>query len=227
MLSRKSLLMIAVAALMPMAACTTTPKNTTPADLSFQQLQRLDLNVGGVQVINNAGASDNPRVQPGAALARYANRRLQAVGGEGTLNFVIEQASLSSKEGETAGNWTDAFLLSKPMEYTITMKVGLNLVGRSTRPDVKSAFTLERKKQLPEGSSLQDRDRELNKLIEAMVRDVDPAVQRALADNMKILVAKGPITFGATALPINEGPLVQPGPAGAAPVVITGQLPQD
>lgn len=227
-MSRKTLLLIAVAAALPFAACAPVQKNTTPADLSFSQLQRLELNVGGVQVINQAQPTSNPRVQPGAALARYANRRLQAVGGEGTLNFVIQQASLKSQEGETAGDWTDAFLLSKPMEYTVTMRVGLDLVGRSTRPDIRSAFTLERKKQLAAGASLADRDRELNKLIEAMVRDVDPAVQRALADNMKILVAKGPITFGYQPLPVNEGPLVvQPGPAGAAPVVITGELPQD
>lgn len=223
----KSLLMIAVATI-ALGACAPTVKNTAPADLSFTQLQPLQISVNNVQIINQAQPSGNPRVQPGAALERYASRRLHATGGDGTLNFIIQQASLSSQEGELAGNWTDAFQLSKPMEYTITMKVGLTLTGRTARPDVKSAFTLERKKTLPAGASLADRDRELNKLIEAMVRDTDPAVQRGLADNMKILVSPGAYTFGKADLPVSEGPLVvQPRPSEERPVVITGELPQD
>lgn len=221
----KSLLMIAVATV-ALSACAQTPKKMTPADLSFAQLQPLQISVNNVQIVNQAPATGNPRVQPGAALERYARRRLHATGGDGVLNFVIQQASLQSAEGELAGNWTDAFQLSRPMEYTITMRVGLTLTGRAARPDVKSAFTLERKKTLPAGASLADRDLELNKLIEAMVRDTDPAVQRGLADNMKILVSPGAYTFGSAQLPISEGPLVvQPGPAEERPVVITGELP--
>lgn len=223
----KTLLMIA-AATVSLAACAQTPKNTTSADLNFEQLQPLQLSVNNVQVINQAPATSNPRVQPGTALDRYAKRRLHATGGDGTLNFVIQQASLQSAEGQMAGNWTDSFQVGKPMEYTITMKVGLTLTGRATRPDVKSAFTLERKKTMPAGASLLDTDRELNKLIEAMVRDTDPAVQRGLADNMKVLVSPGAYTFGKAALPVSEGPLVvQPGPSQESPVVITGEMPHD
>lgn len=227
-MNRKSLLMMAaLTVLTPVAlsGCASTASSGRPADLTFAQMAPLELNVGAMHVVNQTQPSGNPRVSPAAALTNYANRRLKAVGGEGTLNFVIQQASLTSAESQGTGNWTDALQLSKPMEYTVTMRVGLDLVERTTRPNVRSAFTLERKKTLPAGASLADRDREINQLIEAMVRDMDTAVQRGLAENMKILVTPGALTFGTPAPLDSSGAMVvDPGPAIRNPVVIQGRM---
>lgn len=155
-MTKRHLLMTAVLlAVIPMAACSTT--STTPVqqpDLSFTRMEPLVLNVGTIKVLDQ---STNPnaryfegRVAPAAALSRYAKARLQASGGEGTLNFIIQQATLTSAEGQGTGTWADSFQLSTPMEYTITMRVGLDLNGRATQPNVKSAYTLERKRRCPQ-----------------------------------------------------------------------------
>lgn len=253
MTSRKFLLTaVAAIALFPLAACSTassTPPRT--ADLSFSQMQPLTLNVTQVQVIDQSTPVTTPanrtpmRASPSMALHRYVQQRLRASGGDGSLNFVIQQASITSAESEGSGTWTDAFLLSKPMEYTVTMRVGLDLVNAKTRPNVRSAYTLERKKTLSAGASLADRDRELNLLIETMVRDMDKAVQTGLSSNMHVLVSPGAVTFGRPAPfaePLDDMPMVAPdvvmpapvtsgtpitapaprSPASAAPVVIRG-----
>ena len=86
----------------PMAGCSTTPVGpASMPDMSFSQMQPVELNVSAVRVVDSSGNTPtNPRVSPVDALTRYANRRLQAVGGEGALNFVIQQASLTSADRE-------------------------------------------------------------------------------------------------------------------------------
>ncbi|MBU6235237.1 MAG: hypothetical protein KGQ41_05285 [Alphaproteobacteria bacterium] len=227
------LLTAALVAVVPLAACQTTNNAPQrPVDLSFSQMQPLQLNVGNVRVVDQTANPNtryfDGRVAPAATLSRYAKTRLQAVGGEGTLNFVIQQASLTSAEAEGTGDWTDSFRLSNPMEYTITMRVGLELAGRTSQPNVRSAYTLERKKTLPAGSSLADRDRELNLLLQDMIGAMDTAIERGIDDNMRIIVRPGPITFGkpAEAMPdANSGmQIVPPSTADGKPVVIQGTM---
>ncbi len=213
---RKLFLTAAILALMPLAACSTTstssPRGPQVADLSFEQLTPLQLNVGAVEVIDNTISQSvkpvNPRVSPAGALARYAKQRLQAMGGEGTLKFNIQQASLISAESQNTGDWRQVFQLDNPTEYTVTMRVGLDLVGRTTQPNVRSAYTLERKKILPAGTSLASRDRELNLLVADMVKNVDIAVEKGIEENMRIIVRPGAITFGKPA-PIEQEPIAK------------------
>lgn len=232
-MTRKHLMMaVALVALLPAAACTTAPQKgpVRRADMTFADMAPLNLNVGSVQVIDNSGAQaqqslGNSRVSPQAALANYARRRLKAVGGEGTLGFVIQQATLVAKESEGTGTWTDALQLSQPMEYLATMRIGLDLTGRSTQANVRSAYTLERKKILPAGTSLAERDRELNLLLADMVKSVDEAVYRGLSENLRVVVQPGPITFGQPAPLESSGSVVVPPVSpGGNPVIIEGRM---
>jgi hypothetical protein len=206
MFYKKLLFTAAMLIVVPLASCSSTSTSSglhgpQVADLSFTQLQPLQLNVGAVDVIDNtvsvSAKAPDMRVSPSNALGRYARKRLQAMGGEGTLKFVIQQASLTSAQSEPNQNkWAQAFALDQSMDYTITMRVGLDLTGRTTQPNIKSAYTLERKKTLPAGTSLADRDRELNLLIADMVKNVDMAVEKGIEENMRIIVRPGAITFG-------------------------------
>lgn len=185
-----------------LAACTSPSITPQPLDLTFSQMQGVDLSVGTVQVLNASQPNAAPKgialknASPAVALENYATQRLRAAGGEGTLNFIIQQATITSREVvPTGGNWTDNFHLGKPTEHTVTMRVGIDLKGRSA-PDMKSAYTLERKTTISAGASLAQRDYEINKLITDMVRDMDKAVIKGLNENMHIVLAPGPITFG-------------------------------
>lgn len=195
--SRKLLLTAAVLALMPVAACSgiSTP-GPRPVDLSYTQLQPLSLNVGQVQVNNMApaGKTNNPSLEPSPALERYARQRFQGNMGDGILNVNIEQASMRSAEVAPTGDWTEKFRLSKPIEYTVTMRVGLDLQGKANQPGVKSAYTLERKKTLPDNASLADRDREISDLIASMIRDLDGTLQNGVSQNMHILQYASPMS---------------------------------
>lgn len=208
-MNRKILLSLAAALLL--SGCASVAPSAGGPIMSFSEYAPVDVNIGGIQIANNAALSANPRVSPGKALENYANRRLRASGSEGTLVFDIQQASLNTREVPKTGAWNEKFTLANAIEYTVTMRVGLNAVGR-TKPDVKAAFTLERKMTLPGGTSLADRDTQLNELIVAMIGDVDKAVGQNLGENMGIL--QSPTTFGApprpAAMPATTYAPVQP-----------------
>lgn len=206
---KQFLKIIGVVSVLALSACASPSTTPAPVDLNFSQMQPVDLNVGAVQVLNASVPNAAPKgialrnASPAGALERYAARRLKAAGGAGTLNFVIQQATITSREvTPTGGDWTDNLNLGKPTEHTVTMRVGLNLTGTGS-PDMKSAYTLERKVTVSAGSSLAQRDYEINSLIQNMVRDMDAAVIRGLNENMRILVGPGPITFG-TPMPMND-----------------------
>jgi hypothetical protein len=201
------LMTAALAALIPLGACQTGTPPGAPADLTFSQLAPLSLNVGVVQVQNMAPAQapsvNLPNISPAAALETYARRRFQAAGGDGTLSFIIQQAQVSVAEGEAGPEWTKSFQLSKPLEYTVTMRVGVN-VDRNTQATVKSSYALERKKTLAENVSLTTRDREINDLIAGMVTDLGKSIEKGIAQNMNLLGASPSITYG---MPVSTGPV--------------------
>jgi hypothetical protein len=212
--------LLSVAAALALTGCASVAPSAGGPDMTFSQYAPVDLNIGNVQVVNNTAASGNPRVSPSVALQNYANRRLRAGGTNGTLVFEIQQASLTTREVPRTGKVAEAFTLANPLEYTVTMRVGLNANNRTTLPDVKAAFTLERKLTLPGGTSLADRDSQLNDLITGMIYDVDKAVGQNLGDNMQLL--SSPVTFGAPPRPVAVPVYapVQPMPATVAPTAI-------
>ena len=218
-MNRKTLL--AFAAAIALAGCASVAPSAGNMNPTFSEYAPVQVNIGSIQVVNNTAPSSNPRVSPAIDLQTYAQRRLQASGSEGTLTFDIQQASLVSREVQSTGQWTEAFSLANPIEYTVTMRVGLDATGRTGQPDVKAAFTLERKITLPGGTSLSDRDSQLNTLIIGMVGDVDKAVGQNLGDNMHLLT--GQATFGLPPRPMAPvAPMapVQPLPASERPTAI-------
>ncbi|HEY8963346.1 MAG TPA: hypothetical protein VIN59_02660 [Alphaproteobacteria bacterium] len=201
---------LSVVSILTLAACASPSTTPAPVDMSFSQMAPVGLNVAAVQVLNASAPSPTMKgmaltnTSPATALETYATRRLQAEGTQGTLNFTIQQATMRSREvAPDAGNWTDNMHLGKPTEHTVTMKVGLNLSGIPGITSMKSGYTLERKKTIPAGASLAQRDYEINTLIKSMVQDMDAAVMKGLSENMHIVAGPVPMTYG-NAMPMND-----------------------
>ena len=119
----KRFLILGVAAVLSLGACASPSTAPRAVDLNFTQMSPVPLNVGSVQVLNASAPSAQAKgialknASPVGALERYAARRLNAAGGAGTLNFVIQQASITSREVmPTGGDWTDNLQLGKPTE---------------------------------------------------------------------------------------------------------------
>jgi len=213
-------LILSVASVLSLGACASPSTMPKAVDLNFTQMSPVPLNVGTVQVLNASAPSVQAKgvalrnASPAGALERYAAHRLNAAGRAGNLNFVIRQATITSREiMPTGGDWTDNLQLGKPTEHTVTMRVGLELSGTGM-PTMKSAYTLERKKTVSAGASLAQRDYEINSLIESMVRDLDAAVMKGLNENMHIVIGPSPMTFG-TPMPMNDA-------ASQIPVMLNG-----
>jgi len=203
-------LILCTASVLALSACASPSDTRPPVDLNFMQMSAVPLSVGTVQVLNASVPSAAPKnialknAAPEVALERYAAQRLKAAGGQGTLNFIIQQASITSQEVLPEGNgWKDKLELGKPTEHTVIMKVGIDLVGVPGQPEMKSAYSLERKLTVPAQASLEDRDWQINNLIASMVKDMDSSVLKGLNENMHVVIGPGPITFG-NSMPINN-----------------------
>jgi hypothetical protein len=187
---RKLLLTASIVATGALAACTSTSTTPQPINLTFADVQALPLRVGAVQINDKSTASSlrnasELQLRPAVALSQYATNRFKAGGGEGVLTITINQAALSTNAAQKTGDWRELLDLGEPQEYTITMRVGADLTGRTTHPNIRSAYALERKLTLPASASLAERDRELNELLKGMVISMGAAIEQGIRENMK------------------------------------------
>lgn len=210
----KNIMLVGVAAI-SLAACTSTPPPRGPsADVTFTRMAPVALNVAIVDVLVREPSANQPpiapfQVTPAQALKSYAERRLQAAGGRGSLNFIIEQATVKVDNVAPDTKVEKAFAFNESQQYTVTMRIGLDLVDRGNLPTVRSAYTLERKITIPGHIGIGERDRQLNQFLVQMVEDMDVAVQRGLRDNMNIALGSNGIAVPAAPMGASVGGVEQ------------------
>lgn len=188
-----------------LAACTTTPNQPAVVDLSFRATPPLALNVGSVNITNSAGNQTVDTggygikiMPPATAFENYARQRLVARGNAGFLNVDIQQAALTAQKQPASGTWKDNFSLGAPTEYTVNLRVGVTLTGTG-QPDIKSAYTLERKATVPANTAPAMREQDINALIATTILDMDQAITNGLENTMRITTSGG---YNTTAIPV-------------------------
>lgn len=181
-----------------LASCATTVNTPAAVDLSFRATPPLALNVGSVNITNSAGTQKvdtggyGIRITPPAqAFENYARARLVARGTAGFLNVDIQQAALTAQKLPATGTWKDSFALGgTPTEYTLNLRVGITLTGTG-QPDIKSAYTMERKATIPAQTAPAMREQDINALIATTILDMDQAITAGLENTMRITTSGG------------------------------------
>ena len=180
--------------LMFLGACTSTvPEGKPLPELTFVHMGSFPVNVARIDVENLYDAGSDPKDMsssfpspPDITLRRYAESRLQAVGAEGTLKFVIEEASVHHSLVQPAGKFTTWMGVHRKDLYEVFMKIRMYEVAADGQEGTHSILNMKRSIAIPQHYSVADKELEKFKFLETMMQDVDGAVTGALRDKMNL-----------------------------------------
>lgn len=178
-----------------LAACGTTSgaDRANTASLTRQLGQPYYVNVSNIVVetkynplLNPKDVSSTMQTTLDASLRNYAQTRLKAAGPQGTLRFIIEDATLFQEKlpsSAQVGQWLG---VDNKDRYTAVVKVALERDGIAGIGARGAAFKTERTLTMPTNVSLDERDARLNAFVATMLNDIDRSVTDNLANTMAL-----------------------------------------
>ncbi|MBM3568607.1 MAG: hypothetical protein FJX46_07600 [Alphaproteobacteria bacterium] len=189
-MTRRRTLLLALALSALGAACTQAPPRPTFPDISFAHQPPFRFTVANIEVVNEAAKAEAVfPVAPIDAAQRWARDRLQAGGGDGSLRFVIREAS--AKETELAKK-TEALrdrMTAQPIErYDAAIDVAVvyrDPSGFSTTAQARSAAY----RTGHEDDSINEREKKRYELVRDVMRELDAfldaEIKRHLSQHLK------------------------------------------
>lgn len=218
-ISRFALLAGVVLSLSPLTACTMTGGDDLEPlpSLTAQFAQPYFVDAASVSVETKYDPMANPKdvsstfpTPPDLALKRYAETRLRPAGGQGVLHFVIEDASVFKEDLELSNEIARWINVDNRDRYTAIVKIGLfrDAASYGAPGAMGTQLKAERSLTIPDGVSLDERDRYLQDFMARMLTDIDQAVTEALLNTLKLSTVE---------------PAPSPGPYPVGPVDITPQ----
>jgi len=180
MFVRASRLMVALAALITLAACETKPPVARLAEISFAGKRPIQLDVGQLEIVPEyQSPAKRPHVEhlmpvsPEAATVRWAQERLRPVGRTGSARVVIKDARVVEVSLKTDKSFTGMFKEEQAERYDAVLDVAIQILDERHMPVADVLARATRSRTVPEGVSLNERDRVLHDVTESLVRDID------------------------------------------------------
>lgn len=176
------------------AGCAGTgPAGDPMPRLTFMQMEPVPLRVAALDIDRGYEASsdiaDVSSTFPAGladSVRRYAERRLAPAGTGGTLHFIVEDAHIHRQEEETGNNLTRWTGLDRSDLYDAVLRLRLYVSYQDGRESDHSILNFHRSLTLPQRYSLEEKDNEKLRFIEAMVDDADRAVVDALISKLNV-----------------------------------------
>lgn len=172
---------------LPLAACASSEPGPQLPDMTFENLQPLDIAAGKLQIkddyhppLQSPHVESEAPVSPATALRRWAKQRLHPAGGPGTLEFTITDASLTETPLKTEGGIVGAFKNQQAYRYKAVAEAKVELVGAPGTTRVISTARAERSTTVSEDATLNDRDRALYDLVEKLMRDFNGEMEQSI-----------------------------------------------
>jgi hypothetical protein len=184
MIARHLRLMVVLVAALAATGCQNTkPPIQTLPPISFANQQPIRLNVAELEVVSEyvpPGRAPNYEhlmpVSPGAAIERWAVDRLKPVGprGSGIARVTIKDARVIEVPLKTDKGVTGMFKKEQEARYDGSLQVVVEILDSRHLPvgaDVLASSSHTR--TVPEGMTMNERDRVLYDLSETMAKDID------------------------------------------------------
>ena len=193
---------------MLLGGCTITQKLTAPTpppDLTFENLEPLPLAVERITVSNEYDPGRKPRdisqrfpTSPATALETYAQQRLRAESIGGTLNFVIEEASVIEEEVPPQNILEEKLGINRKLQYDMMIRLRMEILSPLGAKDAQSTLTLEKSLTLPRRMAIAKKEDEWLRFLETMMEDVDAAVTQSLRHSLDIVTEEAAAAEGAS-----------------------------
>lgn len=176
---------IIVGAVILLSACTATPQKQTYADITFQHLSPIKLNVGEIKVVNAFTSSlAYPHVEHelpvkiDQSVRRWAKDRLQAVGGGSAYAVLtIRDASVVEKTMERTKGLTGLFTADQAELYTFNVAADLKIVTAGGSKGLATAAA-QRAKSVSEDITLNDREKMYFEQTEVLMQEFDAEMEK-------------------------------------------------
>jgi hypothetical protein len=174
-----------------LAACQTlAPKQKFP-DLTYAHLGALNLNVAALDVVSDYRAPlKKPNVEhlfptrPEQALERWARDRLKAGGKRGSARFIITRAAVTETSLKLKTGITGAFTTDQAERYDAVIEASLEILGPGGIRKAFASARVIRSRTVPEGISLNDREKMWFSLIESLMKDFNTEMENNIRQNL-------------------------------------------
>jgi len=162
--------------------------------ISFGNRPALPLMVGAVNILQTYDPKANPAdvssrfvTPPHEAIREYAQTRLRGAQGADTLQFIIEDATVLTREIEQDSSTLKWAGLGREDEYTVTVRVKVQKEGAGGLQGEGAIIRFRRTLVMPQSVSLVEREARQIRFLEQLIRDLDDSLTLSLRDSLKVL----------------------------------------
>jgi hypothetical protein len=188
----------AFAALALLTSCESGPPRPAYPDLSYAHLAPIMLNVADVQVVREyVSPGTRPNVEqmfpavPAAVAERWARDRLRAAGREGVATVRIVNASVVEVALPRTGGVRGAVTTDQSERYDAVLEISVEASRRSDGRRAMVSSRAQRSRTVPEDITLNDREKVWFEMTEALMNDINAALERQIYDNFGDFVLRG------------------------------------
>lgn len=173
-------LMLALAGALALAACEAQPVVQKAPELSFADKRPFRLDVGQLEIVPEYVSSGRkPNIEhlmalsPEGATVRWAQDRLRPIGRSGFARVLIKDAKVVEVPLATEKGFTGMFKEQQAERYEASLDVAIQILDERHFPIADVVARAARTQTVSEGATLNERDRVLYQLSEALIRDID------------------------------------------------------
>ena len=189
MVARHFRVMAVILATFALPACQNVkpPMQKLP-DISFANLRPINLDVGQLEIVpeyQSPGRSPNVEhlmpVSPEGAAVRWAQDRLKPVGSTGYARVTIKDAKVVVVPLKTDKGVAGLFKTEQEERYDASLDVAVEILDQRHLPigsDVVARAS--RSRTVPEGITINERDRVFYEISEALAKDIDQQLDQLI-----------------------------------------------
>ncbi|MBI3451845.1 MAG: hypothetical protein HY057_03255 [Rhodospirillales bacterium] len=184
---------VAIGMVAGLAACATSPPRPRFPELTYGHFGAFKLDVSRVDIVDEfVSPLKAPNIEhllpvpPDRTLRRWATDRLAATGAPGRYaRFIIQDAKVTETDLPRTPGVRGAFTTDQTQRYDISLAVGLEI--RAERGNFRDGFasaTATRFRTVPEGITINEREKIWFEMVEAAMNDVNAELERQIRANL-------------------------------------------
>lgn len=182
-----------IAALFGVTACEFQVSRPKYAEMSFANLPPINLDVARIQIVKQYVSPAKPPnvehlfpIRPSAAAEQWARDRLRAVGTTGVARVIVKQASVVEVPLKVKTGVRGMLTRDQSERYDAVLEIAVEVDGAHGKGSVSSRT--QRTRTVAEGITLNQREKVWFELTEAMMRDLNAALENSIRNNLKSYV---------------------------------------
>lgn len=169
----------------------TVDRSPTFPELTYRHLKPITLDIGSLEIVSEYRAPGTPpHVEhampdpPADAARRWARDRISGVGAADRGRFVVTDASVTETRLKTNEGLVGMFTTEQGSRFDGRLAVRFDIVEMSGKIAGRAEAEATRSVTLAENATLNERDKVLFELTEALMTDLNRSLEQAIRDHL-------------------------------------------